>query len=130
MINREGRWESFKSRVNWVLTEIKKGNIEPTLESGTTGLKQYTSQPVQQPQASDTKKYYRVVAGSVTIYSNAKIKLAEIQAKGVTAFIKATQVNGQTYYRIYCGSFGVKANAVNQQNVLKAKGISSFLVYE
>lgn len=39
----ENRWDGFKGRVQWVLDEIKKGNIEASLESGTTGLKQAPS---------------------------------------------------------------------------------------
>ena len=43
VIIREGRWDNFKSRVEWVLGEIKKGTIESSLESGTTGLKNNSS---------------------------------------------------------------------------------------
>ena len=39
VIIREGRWDNFKYRVEWVLGEIKKGTIESSLESGTTELK-------------------------------------------------------------------------------------------
>lgn len=35
----ENRWEGIKGRVQWVLDEIKKGNIDSALESGTTSLK-------------------------------------------------------------------------------------------
>ncbi len=38
-IRDEGRWESVRVRVEWVLEEIKKGNIEASLSSGTTALK-------------------------------------------------------------------------------------------
>lgn len=38
-IRDEKRWDGFKGRVQWVLDEIKKGNIDSALESGTTGLK-------------------------------------------------------------------------------------------
>ena len=81
-------------------------------------------------QTTETKKYYRVVAGSFTSYGTAKIKMAEVQDVGYSAFVKQTNVNGVTYYRVYAGSYSLKQNAVNQQTVLKAKGISSFLVYE
>lgn len=37
------KWENFRYRVQWVLDEIKKGNIEAPLEAGTTALKQNTS---------------------------------------------------------------------------------------
>ena len=79
---------------------------------------------------TEAKKYYRVVAGSFTSYGAAKIKMAEVQDVGYSAFVKQTNVNGVTYYRVYAGSYTLKQNAVNQQTVLKAKGISSFLVYE
>lgn len=39
VIIRENRWDGFKGRVQYVLDEIKNGNIEPTLESGTTEIK-------------------------------------------------------------------------------------------
>ena len=81
-------------------------------------------------QTTETKKYYRVVAGSFTSYGTAKIKMAEVQDVGYSAFVKQTTINGTTYYRVYAGSYSLKQNAVNQQTVLKAKGISSFLVYE
>ncbi len=35
----ENRWDGFKGRVEWVLNEIKAGNIDSDLESGTTALK-------------------------------------------------------------------------------------------
>lgn len=38
-IRDEKRWDGFKGRVQWVLDEIKKGNIDSALESGTTALK-------------------------------------------------------------------------------------------
>lgn len=44
VIIRENRWDGFKGRVQWVLDEIKKGNIDPTLESGTTELKNNSNQ--------------------------------------------------------------------------------------
>ena len=37
------KWENFRYRVKWVLDEIKKGNIEASLEAGTTALKQNAS---------------------------------------------------------------------------------------
>jgi N-acetylmuramoyl-L-alanine amidase CwlA len=120
----QGQWDSFKSRVGWVLNEINKGTVDPRIESGTTGLKATTTQ------TTETKKYYRVVAGSFTSYGAAKIKMAEVQDVGYSAFVKQTIVNGTTYYRVYAGSYSLKQNAVNQQTVLKVKGISSFLVYE
>lgn len=42
-IRDEGRWESVRGRVEWVLEEIKKGNIEASLSSGTTALKATTN---------------------------------------------------------------------------------------
>ena len=38
-IRDEKRWDGFKGRVRWVLEEIQKGNIESSLESGTTEVK-------------------------------------------------------------------------------------------
>ncbi len=39
LILSENRWENFKYRVDWVLSEIKKGNIEAGLSCGSTSLK-------------------------------------------------------------------------------------------
>ena len=43
VILKENRWDGFKGRVQWVLEEIKKGNIEASLESGTTEVKKVQS---------------------------------------------------------------------------------------
>lgn len=37
------KWENFRYRVDWVLEEIKKGNIDAPLEAGTTALKENAS---------------------------------------------------------------------------------------
>ena len=135
VIIREGRWESFKSRVNWVLEEIKKGNIESSLESGTTGLKptsnqQTSSNTSSTNNVSPTTKFYRVVAGSFKDYSNAKTVADKVQKLGASAFIKLVNVNGVNYYRVYCGSYSVKNNAVAQQKLLASKSINSFISFE
>lgn len=44
VLMREKRWDGFKGRVKWVLEEIKKGNIDPSLDSGTTELKNNSNQ--------------------------------------------------------------------------------------
>ena len=135
VIIREGRWESFKSRVNWVLEEIKKGNIESSLESGTTGLKS-TSKPQTSTNTSSTNnvspttKFYRVVAGSFKDYSNSKTTADKVQKLGISAFIKLVNVNGVNYYRVYCGSYSNKNNAVAQQKLLATKSITSFISFE
>lgn len=41
----ENRWEGIKSRVEWALNEIKKGNIEASLDSGTTEVKKVNKTP-------------------------------------------------------------------------------------
>ena len=88
-------------------------------------------QPVQKPEPQpQPQKYYRIVAGSYQDYNNAKKILADIQAKGVDAFIKQVEVNGAKYYRIYCGSYSKKENAVVQQKRLKEMGINTFLSFE
>lgn len=135
VIIREGRWESFKSRVNWVLEEIKKGNIESSLESGTTGLKstskpQTSSNTSSTNNVSSTSKLYRVVAGSFKDYNNAKILMDKVKKLGISAFIKSVNVNGVNYYRVYCGSYSNKNNAVAQQKLLATKSINSFISYE
>ena len=135
VIIKEGRWESFKSRVNWVLEEIKKGNIESSLESGTTGLKS-TSKPQTSSNISSTNnissttKLFRVVAGSFKDYNNAKVLMNKVKKLGISAFIKSVNVNGVSYYRVYCGSYSNKDNAVAQQKLLATKSINSFISYE
>ena len=129
VIIREGRWESFKSRVNWVLEEIKKGNIESSLESGTTGLKP-TSKPQTSGNTSSTTKLYRVVAGSFKDYSNSKTTADKVQKLGISTFIKLVNVNGVNYYRVYCGSYANRDNAVEQQKKLAKKSINAFISYE
>lgn len=42
-IRDEKRWDGFVGRVQWVLDEIKKGNIDKALSSGTTSVKQTTT---------------------------------------------------------------------------------------
>ena len=44
-IRDEKRWDSFVGRVQWVLDEIKKGNIEAPLNSGTTEVKKVSKTP-------------------------------------------------------------------------------------
>lgn len=56
VIIREGRWDNFKYRVEWVLGEIKKGTIESSLESGTTGLKNSSSSST----STSTSSTYKV----------------------------------------------------------------------
>lgn len=61
LILSEKRWDSFKDRVRWVLDEIKKGNIEPKLENGSTRLK--PNKPVEnQPttQSAPTQDTFKV----------------------------------------------------------------------
>lgn len=127
----ENRWESFKDRVRWVLDEIKKGNVEVDIESGTTGLKKTESvpnKPVDVP--VETTKHFRVVISSNAVRENANVSLANVKAKGVDAFIAIAPVNNVTYYRVVSGSYSNRDNAVVRQNELKKLGISSFLVFE
>lgn len=58
----ENRWEGIKGRVQWVLDEIKKGNIDSALESGTTSLKS-DSNTTSNPTPSST----------ATVNSNCKV---------------------------------------------------------
>ena len=44
-IRDEKRWDGFVGRVQWVLDEIKKGNIEAPLNSGTTEVKKVSKAP-------------------------------------------------------------------------------------
>ena len=132
----EGRWNSVKDRVRWVLEEIKKGNIDASLESGTTGLKQTTSKPQTSSNTSSTNnvssttKFYRVVAGSFKDYSNSKTTADKVQKLGISTFIKLVNVNGVNYYRVYCGSYANRDNAVEQQKKLAKKSINAFISYE
>ena len=55
----EKRWDGFVGRVQWVLDEIKKGNIDETLSSGTTSVKQ-SSQQSATPKPSSTTNSFKV----------------------------------------------------------------------
>ena len=50
-------WDGFVGRVQWVLDEIKKGNIDETLSSGTTSVKQSS----QQSATPQTVKHYKLI---------------------------------------------------------------------
>lgn len=55
----EKRWDGFVGRVQWVLDEIKKGNIDEALSSGTTSVKQ-SSQQSATPKPSTTSTTFKV----------------------------------------------------------------------
>lgn len=55
----EKRWDGFVGRVQWVLDEIKKGNIDKALSSGTTSVKQ-SSQQSATPKPSSTTNSFKV----------------------------------------------------------------------
>lgn len=58
-IRDEKRWDGFVGRVQWVLDEIKKGNIDKALSSGTTSVKQ-SSQQSATPKPSSTTNSFKV----------------------------------------------------------------------
>lgn len=78
----ENRWNSFKDRVRWVLDEIKNGNIDSDLNSGTTGLKQ----PVNTPSTTQTP-----------IKVGDKIKVKTTSTHYATGQTMATFVKGKEY---------------------------------
>lgn len=86
----ENRWELFKNRVRWVLDEIKKGNIDASLESGTTGLK--TNKPVapNTPTVDTTPTTSIQVGDSVKVNTTAT-KYATVD-KAIPDYVK-----GSTY---------------------------------
>lgn len=92
-IRDEKRWEGFKGRVEWVLDEIKKGNIDAGLQSGTTSAKENkpvsSSQPAQ-PSTSSIKVGDRVKVKAQATHYVPTDGLA--QGKAIP-----TWVNGSTY---------------------------------
>lgn len=82
LILSENRWESFKDRVRWVLDEIKKGNIDSSLESGTTGLKKPTNTTSATP-------------SSIKVGDKIKVKTTATQY--ATGQAMATFVKGKEY---------------------------------
>lgn len=97
----EGRWNSFKDRVRWVLDEIKNGNINSDLKSGTTGLDKL-AQPSQPSQPSTS------VSTNIKVGDKVKVKTTathyaptdgSAQGKSIASFVKGstytvTRING------------------------------------
>lgn len=61
-IRDEKRWDGFVGRVEWVLNEIKKGNIDASLSSGTTEVKKVNKTP--QWKKNDKGWWYEYEDGS------------------------------------------------------------------
>lgn len=89
-IRDEKRWDGFVGRVQWVLDEIKKGNIDKALSSGTTSAKQATtSQPTtSNPTTTVTSSTYKV---------GDKIKVKTTATHYATGQSIASFVKGSTY---------------------------------
>lgn len=92
-IRDEKRWEGFKGRVEWVLDEIKNGNIDASLQSGTTSAKVNkpvsSSQPAQQSTSSIKVGDKVKVKAQATHYAPTD---GSAQGKAIP-----TWVNGSTY---------------------------------
>lgn len=95
---REGRWEGFKGRVQWVLGEIKAGRISAALSSGTTSAsgsapaKPVTSTPAPSKPATSTS-----LSGSNFLV---KIKVAELNIRKSASFdaaVTGTVKKGQVF---------------------------------
>lgn len=83
----ENRWAGFVGRVQWVLDEIKKGNIDKALNSGTTSLKQTTT---SQPTTSTTTTTSSYKVGD-------KVKVKTSATHYATGQSMASFVKGSTY---------------------------------
>lgn len=114
----ENRWESFKDRVRWVLEEIKKGNIDSELESGTTGVKvnkpstpTVDSTPTISIQIGDTVKVNTTATKYATVdkaipdyvkgsaYTVSKVDSDKVLLKEITSWVyvkDVTKVGGTT----------------------------------
>ena len=88
-IRDEKRWDGFVGRVQWVLDEIKKGNIDKALSSGTTSAKQTaTSQPTASNPTTTTTSSYKV---------GDKVKVKTTATHYATGQSMASFVKGSTY---------------------------------
>ena len=103
VIIREGRWDNFKSRVEWVLGEIKKGTIEGSLESGTTGItkQQSTSKPQTNIKTKSCERKVKAVC-DVNIWDGTDYKnvVDHVKKGEVVYFNEITE----------CGGFGKLGN--------------------
>lgn len=93
----EGRWNSFKDRVRWVLDEIKNGNISSDLKSGTTSLnKPVESTPTPTPSTGFKVGDKVKVKTTATHYAPTD---GSAQGKAMASFVKGstytvTRING------------------------------------
>ena len=80
---------------------------------------------------SNSKTFYRVVAGSFTKKSNAEAIVNDLKKYNYDAFISTFTKNNVLYYRAICGSYSLKANAEAQKEKLKKYGYDAFIeVYQ
>lgn len=96
-IRDEGRWESFKGRVQWVLDEIKAGRCDASLSSGMTSSNSVSSSPsVSNPSVSNptsTNYVVKVTADSLNIRKGPSVSYSVVGeiGKGEAYTIVATQ---------------------------------------
>jgi len=111
VIIREGRWDNFKSRVEWVLGEIKKGTIESSLESGTTSLKNTSSSnttsenkttTVQSVEMVSTNKKVKIVK-DVNVWCDVEWKNVKTQAKKGSIYHVTKQTKDGNFFLIEGG---------------------------
>lgn len=72
--------------------------------------------------------YYRVVAGSYSVRTNAEAMANQLKNDGISAFLLSVKANdGKTYFRVIAGSYKDRANAEKEMNKLIAKGYNAFV---
>ena len=125
MILSENRWDGFKGRVEWVLNEIKKGNIDSALESGTTALKN-NSNTTATPSTSIGFKVGDKVKVKTTATHYATGQSIKSFVKGST--YEVTRVDGKKLLLSDITSWVWDYDAEKVESTTQSSSDSSFLV--
>ena len=121
----ENRWDGFKGRVEWVLNEIKKGNIDSALESGTKALKN-NSNTTATPSTSIGFKVGDKVKVKTTATHYATGQSIKSFVKGST--YEVTRVDGKKLLLSDITSWVWDYDAEKVESTTQSSSDSSFLV--
>ena len=118
VILREGRWEGFKGRVEWVLNEIKAGRIDSALESGTTGLKPNSAPaPTNTPNASTGDFLVEIICNELNIRKEASFDSAVVGVvKKGNVFTIVEEKNGLGKLKSGAGWISMGTNYVKRKD--------------
>lgn len=137
-IRDEGRWNSFKSRVNTVLVAIKGGRCDEALKSGTTSIKSYKAtttikvgdkvkvKSTATTYANSTKNIPQWVKNGT--YTVSKISGSNVLLKEITSWVNVNDVSKvSTTSTTTTTSYLVRVT-VDSLNVRKSPTTSSAIV--